>query len=171
APDARIEVLREDIDAASIVLERFKLAPHRFVLIHPGSGSPAKNWPIDRFIALANQLAATAGKALIVVGPAEAPLRDQLAGCGAPVVTSPPLPTLAGLARLASAYVGNDSGVSHLAAATDAPSVVLFGPTDPARWRPLGRACVIRRDPIASISAEEVVAGINAAIDRDADTE
>ena len=75
---------------------------------------------------------------------------------GVPVLKDLDLPTVAAIARLASAFVGNDSGVSHLAAAVGAPGVVIFGPTDPARWRPLGpgrdaRFDVLRREPIDSI--------------------
>jgi ADP-heptose:LPS heptosyltransferase len=171
AADASIEVLQEDVEAATRVLDRFKLAPHQFVLIHPGSGSPAKNWPVGNFVALANRLAAIGRGVLTVVGAAEERLREQLATCRAPVISSPSLAALAGLARLAGAYLGNDSGVSHLAAAAGAPSVVLFGPTDPARWRPLGRVLAIRREPIASISTDEVVAAANDAIDWGAQTE
>jgi len=47
------------------------------------------------------------------------------------------------LFRSARAYVGNDSGASHLAAWGGLPSVVIFGPTDPVRWRPLGSAVEI----------------------------
>jgi len=68
------------------------------------------------------------------------------------------LPTVAAIARIATAFVGNDSGVSHLAAAVGASGIVIFGPTDPARWRPLGSRTinVLRREPLDSINVHEV---------------
>ncbi|MGH7925902.1 MAG: glycosyltransferase family 9 protein, partial [Candidatus Binatus sp.] len=67
------------------------------------------------------------------------------------------LPTVAAVTRLASAFVGNDSGVSHLAAAVGTSGVAIFGPTEPARWRPLGRRIdILRREPIDSIEVGEV---------------
>jgi heptosyltransferase-3 len=68
---------------------------------------------------------------------------------------------VAAIARMARAFVGNDSGVSHLAAAAGGGrGVVLFGPTDPERWRPLGAVRIIRREPIGSIAVEEVEAAL-----------
>jgi ADP-heptose:LPS heptosyltransferase len=130
----------------------------KFIAIFPGSGSPAKNWPPERFAALA-RLLAEESRALFVLGPAEAGLEQKL--CGAhPVVGGLPLGTVAALARFASAFVGVDSGVSHLAAAAGTPGVVLFGPTEPARWRPLGRVEVLRRNPIEMIEPAEVLAAL-----------
>ena len=85
---------------------------------------------------------------------------------GVPVLKDLDLPTVAAVARLASAFVGNDSGVSHLAAAVGAPGVVIFGPTDPARWRPIGpggdaQIRVLRGEPIDSIEAREVADAIS----------
>ena len=72
------------------------------------------------------------------------------------------MPTVAALARLAMAFVGNDSGAAHLAAAVGASGVVIFGPTDPVRWRPLGpgQIAILRRDPIDSIAVREVAGAL-----------
>jgi ADP-heptose:LPS heptosyltransferase len=57
----------------------------------------------------------------------------------------------------AAAFLGTDSGPAHLAGIIGVPTVALFGPSDPTRWRPLGaRVSVIRREPMAAISVEEV---------------
>ena len=80
---------------------------------------------------------------LAVLGPAEEDLRPLFDDFGIPTVSMLPLATVASLAGFAAGFVGNDSGVSHLAAAAGAAGVVLFGPTDPARWRPLGRITVL----------------------------
>ena len=104
------------------------------VAIHPGSGSPSKNWPAARWAAVAQGLTGQArARVLVVTGEAEA--EDLLSGAGAPLRNLP----LADLARALAGcrlFLGHDSGVSHLAAAVGAPCVLLFGPTDPAVWAP-----------------------------------
>ncbi len=100
-----------------------------FAAIHPFSGSSRKNWPLERFQELAERLLM--------------PVR----WCAGP--EDPPLPgaarfgSLYDLAQwLASArlYIGNDSGITHLAAAVGGAVVAIFGPTDPAIWAPRGTA-------------------------------
>ena len=54
---------------------------------------------------------------------------------------------LASLLRRCAAYLGNDSGVTHLAALAGVPTVALFGPSDPARWSPLGPRVTVLRSP------------------------
>jgi ADP-heptose:LPS heptosyltransferase len=102
------------------------------ILIHSGSGSPAKNWPAERFAAV---IRALRRPVRLIVGEADQSAAAHLAG---PRLDHPSLEELA--ARLAGchAYLGNDSGVSHLAGLCGARSVVMFGPTDPAVWRPIG---------------------------------
>jgi ADP-heptose:LPS heptosyltransferase len=108
------------------------------VLVHPGSGSPAKNWPAERFAAVIRLLHRPVR---LIVGEADdepaARLEARL-GRRLPRLERPSLQELA--ARLAGchAYLGNDSGVSHLAGLCGAHAFVLFGPTDPRVWRPLG---------------------------------
>jgi len=72
-----------------------------------------------------------------------------------------PLRTLAAVLARASVYLGNDSGVSHLAAAAGAPTVAVFGPTDPDRWSPVGPAVrTVRADTgsVGDVSVDAVVA-------------
>jgi ADP-heptose:LPS heptosyltransferase len=127
---------------------------HRgFVALHPGSGSPGKRWPGERFRALALRLAE--GRPwLLVTGAADADVRAELAGTpGAVPVHAAPLRILGALLARAGIVVGNDSGVSHLAAASGAPTLALFGPTDPATWSPLGPAVATLRSPDGTMSA------------------
>lgn len=118
------------------------------VLIHPGAGSPRKRWPLAGFQDVAAQLHARELNPEFVIGPAEQDLLPELARRNTAVHR--PTGTLDLLARLrsAAAYIGNDSGVSHLAAWAGAPSVVIFGPTDPARWRPRGDAVAVVQPPL-----------------------
>jgi heptosyltransferase-3 len=110
--------------------------PPGFLAVHPGSGSVTKNWPADRYAALAQRLSPDRPW-LLVQGPAEPAFPVTP---GAVVARDLPLRVLGALLARASLFVGNDSGVSHLAAAAGAPTLALFGPTDPALWSPVGRA-------------------------------
>ncbi|MFM1918790.1 MAG: hypothetical protein RLZZ303_424 [Candidatus Hydrogenedentota bacterium] len=105
------------------------------VVIHPGSGSPSKNWPLHHYEELAGILAARGLSVAWCCGPAE-----QERGVAPSARALPPLPLneLAGVLASARLYIGNDSGITHLAAAVGCPTVALFGPTNPAVWAPLG---------------------------------
>lgn len=116
------------------------------VLLHPGSGSPRKNWPAARFTALARRLRREGMTPEFIVGPAEHHLMEAIKEPrdGAWTVHTPAtLDALRTLLDSGDAYVGNDSGVSHLAAFSGLPTLVLFGPSDPVRWRPRGRLVAV----------------------------
>jgi ADP-heptose:LPS heptosyltransferase len=176
--DARLEPMPDDLAAASRVLAESKCDGSNLIVIFPGSGSPGKNWPADRFAALAAMLTKRSGilrsadsalndkACAVILGPAETSIEPVFREAGVPVLKGLDLPTVAAIARLASAFVGNDSGVSHLAAAVGASGVVIFGPTDPARWRPMGpggdaSVRILRREPIDSIEVREVADAIS----------
>jgi heptosyltransferase III len=153
---AKIDLLANDLEEASHAIRGLAEAK-KFVAVFPGSGSPAKNWPIEKFLALADD---PHERALFILGPAEAIYEDALRAGGHLIIKNQPLGTVAAIASMATAFLGNDSGVSHLAGATGTPGIVLFGATDPARWRPLGSVTVLHREPIASIEVAEVCAAL-----------
>jgi len=132
------------------------------IAIHPGSGSPRKNWPIERWTELAGKLRDQA-PLLIVGGEADAAAVAALAARG-DVAQNLPLPALARRLAACQRFLGHDSGVSHLAAAVGTPCVLLFGPTDPAMWAPPGRHVqIVRRGPeLSAISVEDVWAAVAA---------
>jgi ADP-heptose:LPS heptosyltransferase len=109
------------------------------VVMHPGAGSAAKRWPVDGFAMVARTVSRLGPRALVVhEGPADAEAASALLaalGSQATRLREPPLEALAGALASAVLYLGNDSGVSHLAAAVGAPSVVLFT-QGLLRWRP-----------------------------------
>ncbi|OGB91648.1 MAG: hypothetical protein A2Z31_09355 [candidate division NC10 bacterium RBG_16_65_8] len=112
----------------------------RPVAVHPGAGGRRKCWPARRYADLATRLDAPV---LLVEGPADGDAcREfvQVVDPAVPVVraASESLPRLAALLVESRGYVGNDSGVSHLAAALGVPTIAVFGPTDPAVWAPPG---------------------------------
>jgi ADP-heptose:LPS heptosyltransferase len=123
-----------------------------FVAVHPGSGSPAKNWPFERFVDLARRLAR--GRAwLLALGPAEERL---VAPPEALAAREWPVRVLGAALARAGIFVGNDSGASHLAASAGAPTVALFGPTDPNVWSPEGPRVVPVRAPDRELARLEV---------------
>jgi ADP-heptose:LPS heptosyltransferase len=155
--DSRLEPTSDDLAAAARAIAESKCGSSNPVVIFPGSGSPAKNWPVAKLVELAATLTNRANVA-VVLGPAEDALEPIFRQAGVPVLKNLDLPTVAAIARIGSAFVGNDSGVAHLAAAVGASGVTIFGPTDPARWRPRGSGeiTVLRREPIDSIEVREV---------------
>lgn len=138
--------------------------PTRFLALHPGSGSPSKNWPPERFVGL---LAAVEPDRpwLLVLGPAEGEGPPPLVAQARAVRASglPPRVLAALLAR-AGLLVGNDSGVSHLAAAAGAPTLALFGPTDPSIWAPLGPAVEVVRSPDDTMAGLPLADVVEAAV-------
>jgi hypothetical protein len=136
--------------------------------VHPGSGGGPKCWPPERFAALAARLGAPV---LLIEGPADAEaceaVRSRLPAAGPPLAEARalPFPELAALLGRCAAYVGNDSGISHLAAALGCPTVAVFGPTDAAVWAPLGpRARVVApRHPGAWPDLDAVLAEVERA--------
>jgi ADP-heptose:LPS heptosyltransferase len=137
--------------------------PAAFLAVHPGSGSPTKNWPPTAFTEL---IASQSGGRpwLLIQGPADTTPAEPLAQVPAAVrATELPPRVLGTVLSLAGLYVGNDSGVSHLAAAWGAPAVVLFGPTDPAVWAPEGRSVRVVRSPTGRMEDLTVSAVLAAA--------
>jgi len=133
----------------------------KVIILHPGSGSRKKVWPLERFLTLAQTLRDHLGsKILIVLGPAEGPEVQKAFEKLEP--TAPFLAKGLTLLQLASIieggwfFVGNDSGVSHLAAAVGLPTIVIFGPTDPRVWSPRGeKTFVVHREIPCSPCPEE----------------
>ena len=165
APDVPVDSLLKptlsDLAAAARALAQSKSGGSKLIVIFPGSGSPAKNWPAARFAMLASMLA----NAVVILGPAETSIEPIFRRAGVSVLKDLDLPAAAAIARVASAFVGNDSGVSHLAAATGASGAVIFGPTDPARWRPLALGTaqidILRREPLDSLECGEVASVVS----------
>ena len=145
ADDAASDLFPSPEDAAAARAFLTGLKPGtRLVAIHPGSGSETKNWPVESWAELGRRLAARQPDV-----DAAAHRRRGRCGAGAIYVEAwkdlphlrarwLPLPILAALLREAALFLGHDSGITHLAAASrrDLPVIALFGPTDPAVWAP-----------------------------------
>lgn len=129
-----------------LALSQIPWPPHRRengpVLLHPGSGGEAKCWPRDRFERLTRMVRRDGWDVRPVLGEAEvarwpgAEVERWQRAYRAVVCES--LDQLAEVLMTGSAFVGNDAGPTHLAAQLGMPTLALFGPTDPQRWRPIG---------------------------------
>lgn len=123
--------------------------PSRLIYIHPFSGSARKNWPLERFQLLSRWLETTGRAVRFLAAP-----HQHLPG--ADII--PNLDDLA--ARLAgcSLYIGNDTGITHLAAAAGANTLALFGPTPPSVWAPRGPQVTLLHSPdLDRLSVEQVL--------------
>lgn len=127
-----------DIDEpkpARMHLEGAERLPRR-VIIHPGSGGVSKCWPLEKFAHIADELESC--DVMWMLGPAEGRLVRAMHDRDEPVIVEHGLAESARHLASASLYIGNDSGITHLAASLGVPTVAVFSATDPRVWRPLG---------------------------------
>lgn len=127
-------------------------SPAPCLAMHPGSGSPRKNWPEERWAELLRRLAGeTAARLLLIEGEAEAGRTGRLAAelprDRVEVARNLPLIALARRLTRCQGFAGHDSGITHLAAALGLRCVALWGGSNAAVWRPRSRRCALVADP------------------------
>ena len=132
--------------------------------LHPGSGSESKNWPEAKWSEfIARLINSTELNLLLVGGEAEGGRLQRLAATIPPerrqLAQNLPLTKLAQYLQSCAAFVGHDSGISHLAAALGLRSLILWADTLEEIWRPQGEQVVILQEltGVATISVEKVV--------------
>ena len=132
ATDFYLQQVRRIAPCASDGIPRIECSVQRedYAVIHPFSGSARKNWPLERFRAIAAQLERVM-PVKWCAGEEDPPLPGAVR-----IVDLYELACFLARARL---YIGNDSGITHLAAAVGTPVLALFGPTDPEVWAPRGQ--------------------------------
>jgi ADP-heptose:LPS heptosyltransferase len=132
----------------------------RTVVIHPGSGSESKRWPLSNFMQIIARLGERSIAGALVTGEAEERMEAGLENTALPPdwtwLRSPSISTLAVLLSEAGLYLGNDSGVTHLAAACGADVVALFRQEFASAWRPLGRVHLHIAASLCEIGLESV---------------
>ena len=155
-----------DANPAPRLTVNASLAAGNRLAVHPGSGSERKNWPEENWATLLKTVCAgTSLNLLLVGGEAEGERLERLAAELPPdrvaVLRSVPLPELAVQLSSCSAFVGHDSGISHLAAALGIPVLVLWGHTREEVWRPRGESVRLLRAteglnrlPVADVQRE-----------------
>ena len=112
-------------------------------VIHPAAAFATKQWSAEKFGRVADYLSECGLTVVVITTPAEAPVVSQLQGSSVSSLisfTDLSLPEVTALASRARIFVGNDSGIAHIAAAVGLPSVVIFGSSNIAHWRPWASA-------------------------------
>lgn len=138
-----IEVSEADRPAVRKLLSELNVETFRpIVAIHPGSGGEHKCWPLENFLRLTTQIREEQMEVIFLLGPAEFERWDantiRQIESAVPVLAEMPLADLAAILSCCAGYIGNDSGIGHLAGSIGIPTVTIFGPTNPGQWRPLG---------------------------------
>ncbi|WP_343619919.1 glycosyltransferase family 9 protein [Ralstonia sp.] len=134
---------RDDYAEALALLRHQALDRDRLVCLHPGARMPTRRWWPERFAAVADTLIVSGFHVAFTGAPSEAALVEEVRGHmrqrSASVVGQTSLGGLAALLRLARLLICNDTGVSHVAAAVRAPSLVIACGSDVERWAPADR--------------------------------
>jgi lipopolysaccharide heptosyltransferase II len=134
-----------------------KLAAHNIqseqplALIHPAAALETKRWPAENFARVAEEIARRKLTPVVIVSPNERPALESLtARTSVPIIgfDNLSLPEVTALAARARLFVGNDSGIAHIAAAVDTPCVIIFGSSNVDHWRPwtTGTSEVVREE-------------------------
>ncbi len=171
-----LTLLDREVQAVQQRLQRQGLARGaRFVLVHPGAGKPRNRWPAERFGLAARELARNFDLQVVVTwGPGEQELGERVLaqldgqGVGFAGLT---LREFASLCRLADLVLCNDTGSMHVAAAVGTSLVAVFGPTDPAEWKPWGEEFVAVRGAdhrCSSVAVGQVVEAAKALLEKGA---
>jgi glycosyl transferase family 9 (putative heptosyltransferase) len=141
----------------------------RPVAIHPGSGAVRKCWPASCFAAVIERLRQQNRSVLLLSGPADTGrvhhLLQYLPSLPGPemltLLANAPLLEVARQLQSCRCYLGNDSGITHLAAMLGVHTIAIFGPTDPAIWRPVGPSVtVLQGHTMEDVTVDSVMGAI-----------
>jgi heptosyltransferase III len=141
-PPTHVAITPSAAGAVQQMLVDAGLADRQIALIHPAAAFATKQWATQNFARVAESLAERGFASVAIAAPNERELLAELqAQASAPIVTFDlSLPEVAALAARSQIFVGNDSGIAHIAAAVGAPSVVIFGSSNVAHWRPWNKS-------------------------------
>jgi len=147
----------QEVPRARLHAEEPEPPERRYAVIHPFASAPQKRWPAERFCEVARYLE------LWNITPVFlASAQDDAGPFAAHTVFQGSLGKVKTLLAKASLFLGNDSGPAHIAAAFGVPSVVLFGPSNPAIWGPwqTESEVVVAPDGLARVSVSRVIAAV-----------
>jgi heptosyltransferase-3 len=140
-----IKAAEADVNSGRALLEEMNIGfSEKLVVIQPGSGGLHKCWHLDNFLALAGELSSKGIEVIFLLGPAELTRFSDMTikniNSVAKCLTNLSLTEVLGLLSCADVFIGNDSGITHLAAGLGLKTLAVFGPTNPAVYKPIGPA-------------------------------
>jgi len=143
-----IKATESDVEEGRELLKEIYIDPdENLVVIQPGSGGRHKCWHLDNFLAVAKKLRSKGAKVVFLFGPAEKErLSNKTINSIKSVVkclTNLTLTQVVCLLSCSDGFIGNDSGITHLAAGMGIRTLVVFGPTNPAVYKPVGPAVTV----------------------------
>ena len=155
--DNLLKATKTDIMKGKQFLKETGINPEKKIcVIQPGSGATNKCWHIDNFIAIAQELKTKEIKVIFLLGPVELEKFSQTKikklSSTADCFTDLPFSEVLGLLCCAEMYIGNDSGITHLAASLGIKTYAVFGPTNPVIYKPLGLNVKIFKDNSANFA-------------------
>jgi predicted lipopolysaccharide heptosyltransferase III len=146
-PPTSLTVTPEATEAVSDRLSVAGLEAGKFAVVHPAAAFATKQWAAEKFARVVEYLASQGIATVSIAAPDEtAVLNDLVSQTSARVVMfSLSLPEVTALVAQSRLFIGNDSGIAHIAAAVETPVVVIFGSSNIAHWRPwtVGRAEIV----------------------------
>jgi heptosyltransferase-3 len=142
-PPTRLAVTREASANVAARLTAAGLAETPFAVIHPAAAFATKQWAADKFGRVADDVRSRGLAVVAITTPNEKSIIDEMnkhTVAPAAAFTDLTLPEITALLARARVFIGNDSGIAHIAAAVETPSVVIFGSSNTAHWRPWANA-------------------------------
>ncbi|MGE5456776.1 MAG: glycosyltransferase family 9 protein, partial [Methanococcaceae archaeon] len=154
---------KTDSKAASEFIRSIGSAGYDFLLgIHVGAGKPPNRWPLEKFIQLVHRLNDTFKSRFYFTGSSADKeeidyIRENLK-FEAGYFIDRTIPEVAALAAKSDLFITNDTGIMHVAGATNTPQISIFGPTNPFNWAPVGKEKIFIRKSefIDDISVDEI---------------
>jgi heptosyltransferase-3 len=155
--EALINATEADIKRGKEVLKEIDFNfDKKLIIIQPGSGGPTKCWHIDNFLAVAKELRSKDNEVIFLLGPAELDRFSKtnikkingVANC----LSDLSLTQVLGVLSCADIFLGNDSGITHLAASLGNKTLAVFGPTKPAVYSPIGPAVTVFAKKISTFA-------------------
>ncbi len=143
-----VKATETDVNKGKELLREISLdSLEKIVVIQPGSSGLHKCWHLDNFLAIAQELSSQGIEVIFLLGPVEQKrfsnstikAINSVANC----LTDLSLTQVVWLLSCSDGFVGNDSGITHLAAGMGVRTVVVFGPTNPAVYKPIGPAVIV----------------------------
>jgi len=160
--DCLIKATETDIYTGKELLRETGLdSGEKLVVIQPGSGGAKKCWHLENFLAVAGELDSRGVEIVFLLGPAEmdrfSDAKIKKIGSVGRCLTDLSLTQVLGLLSCADGFIGNDSGITHLAAGLGVRTYSIFGPTDPVVYKSIGPAVTVFANSTTSFSRKPSV--------------